>query len=75
MKYMMLIYGAEDWWTEDERRACMIESLAICDELAARGKFLDASPLQSVKTAASVSRVAGRLSSGQDRPLAGSGHR
>jgi hypothetical protein len=54
MKYMLLIYGAEDCWTEDERRACMIESLGICDELAAQGKFLGASPLQSVKTAASV---------------------
>jgi hypothetical protein len=54
MKYMLLIYGAEDCWTEDERRACMIESLGICDELAAQGKFLDASPLQSVTTAASV---------------------
>jgi hypothetical protein len=54
MKYMLLIYGAEAAWSEDERRACMIESLGICHELAARGKFLDASPLQSVKTAGSV---------------------
>jgi hypothetical protein len=54
MKYMLLIYGAEEAWTEDERRACMIESLGICHELTAQGKFLDASPLQSVKTAASV---------------------
>jgi hypothetical protein len=54
MKYMLLIYGAEEAWTEDERRACMIESLGICDELAGQGKFLDASPLQSVKTAANV---------------------
>jgi hypothetical protein len=54
MKYMLLIYGAEDCWTEDERRACMIESMGICDELARQGKFLGASPLQSVKTAASV---------------------
>jgi hypothetical protein len=51
---MLLIYGAEDSWTEAERRACMIESMGICDELARQGKFLDASPLQSVKTAASV---------------------
>ena len=29
MKYMLLIYGAEGAWTEDERRACMIESLGI----------------------------------------------
>src|SRR3954451_5275625 len=54
MKYMLLIYGAEDAWTEDERRACMIESLGVCDELAARGKYLGASPLQSVTTAATV---------------------
>ena len=54
MKYMLLIYGAEEAWTEDERKACMIESLDICHELAAQGKFLGASPLQSVRTAASV---------------------
>src|SRR5262250_469581 len=54
MKYMLLIYGVEKDLTEDERRACMKESLGICDDLAARGKFLGASPLQSVKTAASV---------------------
>jgi len=52
MKYMLLIYGAENCWTDAEREACMVESLAICDELAARGQFLDASPLQSVTTAA-----------------------
>jgi len=54
MKYMLLIYGAEGCWTEEERKACMIESLGICDNLAAQGKFLRASPLQSVTTAASV---------------------
>src|SRR5262245_60659732 len=54
MKYMLLIYGAEGAWTEDERRACMIESLGVCDELAAQGKFRDASPLRPVATAASV---------------------
>src|SRR5262249_33883345 len=58
MKYMLLIYGAEDAWTEDERRACMVESLGICDELAAQGKFLGASPLQPARTAFSV-RVRG----------------
>lgn len=54
MKYMLLIYGAEESWTEDERRACMIDSMRLCDELSARGRYLDASPLQSVTTAASV---------------------
>jgi hypothetical protein len=54
MKYMLLIYGAEEAWTADERRACMVESMGICDELAVQGKFVDASPLESVRTAASV---------------------
>ena len=54
MKYMLLVYGAESGWTEPERRACMVESLGVCDRLAARGKFLGASPLQSVTTAATV---------------------
>lgn len=58
MKYMLLMYGAEDAWTDEERTACVIESLDICNELAARGKFLGASPLQSVQAARTV-RVRG----------------
>jgi hypothetical protein len=60
MKYMMLIYGAEEAWTEDERRACMVESMGISDQLAAQGKFRGASPLQSVRTAACVRVREGR---------------
>jgi hypothetical protein len=51
MKYMLLIYGAESCWTEDERRDCMIKSMALCDQLAAEGKFIASSPLHSVTTA------------------------
>ncbi len=54
MKYMFLIYSPEDGWTEEERKACMLKSMGICDELAAQGKFFDASPLQPVATAATV---------------------
>lgn len=54
MKYMLLIYGAESSWTENEREACMIESMGICDELEQQGKFVGASPLHSVTTATSV---------------------
>jgi hypothetical protein len=54
MKYMLLMYGTESRWTDEERTACMIESMGICDELAARGKYLASSPLQSVTTAATV---------------------
>jgi len=60
MKYMLLIYGPEDSWNDEERSECMIESLRICDELAAQGKFIDTSPLQPVKTAASVRIRQGR---------------
>ncbi|HEX4607807.1 MAG TPA: YciI family protein [Urbifossiella sp.] len=54
MKYMLLMYGAEGNYTDAERRACMIESLSICDQLAAQGKFLAASPLEPVSTAATI---------------------
>lgn len=51
MKYMLLIYSAENCWTEDERRECMLESMGISEELASQGKCLDSSPLHSVTTA------------------------
>jgi hypothetical protein len=54
MRYLLLMYGDENCWTEDERKACMLESLAICDELAAQGKFIAAAPLHSVTTATSL---------------------
>jgi hypothetical protein len=54
MKYMLLIYGAENSWTPEEREACMIESMAICRELEAEGKWIASSPLHSVDTATSV---------------------
>ncbi len=54
MKYMLLIYGAESSWTEDERKECMIESMGISEELEKQGKWLAASPLHSVTTATSV---------------------
>lgn len=66
MKYMLLIYGAEEGWTPEERTACMIESQGICNELAAAGKFLDAAPLEPVATAVSV-----RVREGQTLVTAG----
>ena len=54
MKYMLLIYSAESCWTEETRRACMLESMAVCDELASEGKLLAASPLHSVDSATCV---------------------
>ncbi|WP_406699553.1 YciI family protein [Singulisphaera sp. Ch08] len=54
MKYMLLMYGAEGRWTESERTACMVESMQICDQLAAQGKYVASSPLESVTTAVTV---------------------
>lgn len=54
MKYMLLIYGREDAWTKEEYQVCIQESLEICDELAAEGKFVSASPLQPIAQATSL---------------------
>lgn len=60
MKYLFLIYGVESDWTDDERRDCMVESLAVSDQLAAQGKFLGCAPLEPVSTAVSVRRRNGQ---------------
>jgi hypothetical protein len=60
MKYMLLIYGDEGCWTEEERKACMVESMAIGDELAAQGKYIASAPLHSVATATSLRVRAGK---------------
>jgi hypothetical protein len=54
MKYMLLIYAAEDAWTEAEREECYAESTRLAHTLKANGQYLAASPLQPVSTAASV---------------------
>jgi hypothetical protein len=54
MKYMLLIYMAEDAMTPDEREACFAESTRVAHDLHASGKFITASPLKSIKTATSV---------------------
>ena len=54
MKYMLLVYSAEEAWTEEERAKCMTESSKLCHDLASQGRFLGASPLHSVATATCV---------------------
>ena len=54
VKYMLLIYGAEDAWTEQERKDCYVESTQLTHELNAKGQYLGASPLHPVATATSV---------------------
>ncbi len=54
MKYMLLIYGAENAWTESERSDCYVESTQLANDLHQEKKFVAASPLQSVNKAVSV---------------------
>jgi hypothetical protein len=46
MKYLMLIYGADDAWTEAEREECMQKSGQLCQELNAKGQYIHSSPLE-----------------------------
>ena len=54
MKYMLLIYAAENAWTESERQECYGESAQLAHTLKAKGQYLAASPLQPAATARSV---------------------
>ena len=69
MKYLLLIYGAEDVWSDAERSACYLDSAALARDLDARGQFLGANPLHPVSTAASV-RVRGGQRLVTDGPFA-----
>ena len=54
MKYILLVYADEKSWTDDEREHCYAESTQLCQDLASRGQYVAASPLQPVATATSV---------------------
>ena len=54
MKYMLLVYLAEDAMTESEREHCYVESAQLAQDLSANGKYITASPLHPVATATSV---------------------
>ena len=54
MKYMLLIYGEEQILSDAERQDCYGKSAQLCQELSVQGKYIAASPLQSVATATSV---------------------
>jgi len=54
MKYMLLIYMAENAMTDDERQGCYQESTQLAHDLNAKGQYLATAPLQPVATATSV---------------------
>ena len=54
MKYMLLVYLAEDAMNDAERDHCYVESAQLARDLHASGHYLDASPLHPVATAKTV---------------------
>jgi hypothetical protein len=54
MKYMLLIYGDEAAWTEEERQQCYAESTELAKQLQKAGKCISTAPLHSVAFATSV---------------------
>jgi hypothetical protein len=54
MKYMLLIYGDEQAWSEAEREECYKESTQLAHQLKVSGRYLGASPLQPTCTATSI---------------------
>jgi len=60
MKYLLLIYMAENAMSEPEREQCYKDSTQLCNELHAKDQFLGANPLQPVATATSVRIREGR---------------
>lgn len=54
MKYMLLVYLAENAISEAERQHCYEESTQLAHELKAKGQYVAASPLHPVATATSV---------------------
>jgi hypothetical protein len=54
VKYMLLIYLADDAMNESERTACYGESTRLAQELHAGGQFVSANPLQPLETAKTV---------------------
>ena len=54
MKFMLLVYMAEDAMNPDERQQCIADSTRLAHALHASGQYLAASPLDSVSTATSL---------------------
>jgi hypothetical protein len=54
MRYMLLIYSAEDAWTDGERQACYKESTELAHDLAQKGKFISTAPLHPVANATTL---------------------
>jgi hypothetical protein len=54
MKYILLIYSAENAWPPDELEAARDESVRVCHELNDKKQYLGAAPLHPSATATCV---------------------
>jgi hypothetical protein len=54
MRYMLLIYGDEQVWTDSEREQCYRDSAQLAQHLHSKGQYVAASPLQPISTATSI---------------------
>jgi len=54
MKYMLLIYTAENSYSDGERQQCYVESTELTHDLNDRGQYVAANPLHPVNTATTV---------------------
>jgi hypothetical protein len=54
MKYLLLIYMAQNAMSETDREHCYAESTRLAHDLKAKGQYLSANPLHPVSTATSV---------------------
>lgn len=46
MKFLILLHATADAWPENEHRQAIEESVQLCHQLQAEGKYLGASPLE-----------------------------
>lgn len=54
MKYIILMYAAENAWPPEEHQIALADSIALCHRLHADGKYLSAAPLHPPATAKCV---------------------
>lgn len=62
MKFLLLMYAEEGAWPPEEHQVALAESIQICHDLHADGRYLSAAPLQPPATAKSVRVRDGKVS-------------
>ncbi|QDV72307.1 YciI family protein [Botrimarina mediterranea] len=69
MKFLLLMYNAEDAFSDDDLKVEQRNAVALCNEIHAKGQFVSGTPLYPVETAKSL-RVRDGLRVVSDGPFA-----